>query len=83
VVIIIFIDRTSTYTITFMHHRDGRLGLGLVWSLETSQKIFSAAEVISVALLAEYCAQKHQAKFRPCVHIKRKMHMCKNAAELR
>jgi len=31
-IIIIFIDRTSTYTITFMHRREGRLGseLGLV-----------------------------------------------------
>src|SRR6218665_1904628 len=30
--IIIFIDRTSTYTITFTHHREGRLGsvVGLV-----------------------------------------------------
>src|SRR6218665_3767820 len=30
--IIIFIDRTSTYTIAFIHHREGRLGsvLGLV-----------------------------------------------------
>jgi len=30
--IIIFIDLTSTYTITFTHHREGRLrsGLGLV-----------------------------------------------------
>jgi len=24
--IIIFIDRTSTYTISFTHHREGRLG---------------------------------------------------------
>jgi len=27
--IIIFIDRTSTNTKTFTHHREGRLGLGL------------------------------------------------------
>ena len=27
--IIIFIDRTSTYTITFTHHYEGRLGSGI------------------------------------------------------
>src|SRR6218665_1160306 len=56
-----FISRTSTYTITFAHHYEGRLrpGLGLVYSLERHLKnYFSAAEVVFLVFLAEYSAAK-------------------------
>ena len=39
-----------------MQHRKGRLESGLVQSLETLQKIFSAAEVIFLVCLTEYSA---------------------------
>jgi len=49
---------TFACAITFTHHREGRSGLwlGLIYSLETSEKIFSAAEVIFPAFLVEYSA---------------------------
>src|SRR6218665_1750104 len=53
---IIFINRTSIYTITFMHLREGRLGSRVRVSLviRNIEKIFYAAEVIYLAFLSEY-----------------------------
>src|SRR6218665_170753 len=55
---ITFFNRTSIYTKTLVHHHKGRLEsrLGLVYLLETSKIIFSAAEVIFLMFLAEYSA---------------------------
>src|SRR6218665_976606 len=52
-----FTNRTSTYTITFMQHRKGRLESGLIsLVIRDISKIFSAREIIFLMFLVEYSA---------------------------
>src|SRR6218665_2667670 len=63
--IIIFIEWTYTYTITFKHHCEGHLGPGLLLSLKPSQKnIFCRRSNIScVSLFIDFVMIKRPGLF--------------------